>query len=217
MMDRLWSTPPHTLGAVSPACLATSTNWTGEVVGAATAACSRSLFLHCQSGVARASVRLLPSRNRDEPRKRRRGNIIACDDYRDSSGRYFGERMGNHARAFFDRDDGIDGYVCQLIDLAAGPGDHQRLDLGSLAQAKMNARIGGRHIAATALGLLHMHKSFRSQSQYGAGAIPVGFCPDQLHLQPMIGIASVIAQQLRIITAVVDGNVDVAIVVEIRS
>src|SRR6202012_4598460 len=36
-----------------------------------------------QSGVARASVRLLPSRNRDEPRKRRRGKIIAGDDYRE--------------------------------------------------------------------------------------------------------------------------------------
>src|ERR1700693_4157801 len=84
MMDRLWSTPPHTLGTVSPACLATSTNWTGDVVGAATAACSRSAFLHRQSGVARASVRLPPSRNRDEPRKRRRGNIIPCDDYRDA-------------------------------------------------------------------------------------------------------------------------------------
>src|ERR1700727_1566399 len=203
MMDLLWSTPPHTVGMVSPACWATSTNWTGDVVGAATAACRRSASLHRQSGVARASVKLLPSRKRDEPRKRLRGKIIACDDYRDSSGRHFGERMGNHARAFFDRDDGIDGYVCQLIDLAAGPGDYQRLDLGSLAQAKMNSRIAGRHIAASALGLLYMHEPFRSQFQYGAGAVPVGFRPDQVHLQPMIGIPSVIAQQLRRITAVV--------------
>src|SRR5579859_84221 len=192
MMDRLWSTPPHTLGAVSPACLATSTNWTGDVVGAATAACSRSGFLQCHRGVARASVRLLPSRKRDEPRKRLRGKFIACDDYRESSGQYFWERMGNNARAFFDRDDGIDGDVCQLIDLAAGPGDHQRLDLRPLAQAKMNARITGRHVAATTLGLLHVHKSFRSQFQYRADAVPVGFGPDQQYLEPMIGIASVI-------------------------
>src|SRR5271156_5862985 len=83
MIERLWSTPPHTFGTVSPACLATSTNWTGDIVGAATAACSRSAFPHRQRGVARASVRLLPRRNRDEPRKRRRGNIIAFVDYRD--------------------------------------------------------------------------------------------------------------------------------------
>ena len=44
-------------------------------------------FLHFQRGVARASVSVLPSMKRDEPRKRLRGKIIDCDDYRDLSGR----------------------------------------------------------------------------------------------------------------------------------
>src|SRR5271170_6262041 len=122
---------------VSPACWATFTNWTGEVAaGVTTAASTSSGFLQFHRGVARASVSVLPSMKRDEPRKRLRGKIIAWDDYRDSSGRHFGKRMRDNARAFFDRDDAIDGHVHQLVNLAAGPGDHQRLDFGSLAQAK---------------------------------------------------------------------------------
>src|ERR1700735_1133807 len=76
MMERLCSTPPHTLGLVSPACRATSTYWTGDVAAATSA------FFHFQRGVVRASVSVLPSRKRDDPRKRRRGKVMACDDYR---------------------------------------------------------------------------------------------------------------------------------------
>src|ERR1700677_4690231 len=76
--------PPHTLGMVSPACCATLTNWTGEVVGPDTAASIRAGSLHFHRGVVRASVSVLPSMKREEPRKRRRGKIIDCDDYRDS-------------------------------------------------------------------------------------------------------------------------------------
>src|SRR5580704_2855367 len=84
MMDRLWSTPPHTLGLVRPACWATSTYWTGDVVGLETAASTRPRSLHFHRGVARASVSVLPRMKREEPRKRLRGKIIDCDDYRDS-------------------------------------------------------------------------------------------------------------------------------------
>src|SRR5580658_8463498 len=84
MMDRLWSMPPHTLGLVSPACCATLTNCTGDVVGLDTAASTKAGSLHFHRGVVRASVSVLPNMKREEPRKRRRGKIIDCDDYRDS-------------------------------------------------------------------------------------------------------------------------------------
>src|SRR5271156_4804211 len=83
MMTRLWSIPPHTLGMVRPACCATSTNWTGEGPGLDTAARRRAGSFHFQSGVARASVSVLPSTKREEPRKRRRGKFMDCDDYKD--------------------------------------------------------------------------------------------------------------------------------------
>jgi hypothetical protein len=70
------------LGLVSPAFSATFTNCTGDVVGAETAASTRSRFLHCHRGVARASVSVPPNMKRDEPRKRLRGKIIDCSDYR---------------------------------------------------------------------------------------------------------------------------------------
>jgi hypothetical protein len=126
---------PH-VGDGQPGLLSHMTYWTGDVVGLDTAASTSFGSLHFHRGVVRASVSVLPSMKRDEPRKRLRGKIIACDDYRDSSGWHFGERMRDNARAFFDRDDGIDGQVRQLVNLAAGPGDHQRLDLDRLPRPK---------------------------------------------------------------------------------
>src|SRR6266576_5261152 len=79
MMDRLWSIPPHTLGIFNPACCATSTNCTGDGMGFEVAALTSVGSLHCHSGVVRASISVLPNRNKDEPRKRRRGKFISCD------------------------------------------------------------------------------------------------------------------------------------------
>src|SRR6266436_2747705 len=79
MMERLWSTPPHTLGAFNPACFATSTNCTGDGTGSEVAALTSVGFLHCQSGVVNASISVPPSIKREEPRKRRRGKFIGCN------------------------------------------------------------------------------------------------------------------------------------------
>src|SRR5271163_4552171 len=85
MMDLLWSTPPHTLRMFSPACWATSTNWTGDGAGFVVAVCRSAGSLQFQSGVARASVSAPPSTKREEPRKRLRGKIMGFHDYRDWS------------------------------------------------------------------------------------------------------------------------------------
>src|SRR6202158_205469 len=79
MMDRLWSTPPHTLGIFNPACCATSTNCTEDGGGFEVAALTSVGSFHCQSGVVRASISVLPNRKKEEPRKRRRGKFISCD------------------------------------------------------------------------------------------------------------------------------------------
>src|SRR5580700_8886646 len=85
MMDRLWSTPPHTLGMFSPACFATSTNCTEDGVGFAVAALTSAGSLHFHNGVVRTSISELPNTKSDEPRKRRRGRFISCD-YKGTSG-----------------------------------------------------------------------------------------------------------------------------------
>src|SRR5437016_14297027 len=91
MMYFLWSAPPHTLGVVSPASRATSTNMTAEAGvgfesdGFETGAASRSVEpRHFQTGVVSASNSELPRTTRDEPRKRRRRGFIAYD-HRDRS------------------------------------------------------------------------------------------------------------------------------------
>src|SRR5260370_40655127 len=79
MMDRLWSIPPHKLGIFNPACCATSKNCTGDGTGFEVAALTTVGSLHCQSGVVKASISVLPSIKKDEPRKRRRGKFISCN------------------------------------------------------------------------------------------------------------------------------------------
>src|ERR1035441_703646 len=76
MMTRLRSTPPHTLGTFSPACSATSMNWTGDDVELVTAAFTSDRFPHFQSGVMRVSSSVLLSTNAEDPIKRRRGIFI---------------------------------------------------------------------------------------------------------------------------------------------
>src|SRR5579859_3125385 len=73
--------PPQTFGSFRPASRATSTNWTGDEAGAGAVASTTRGFLHFHSGVVRASVSVLPSTKRDDPRKRRRGKIMVGDDY----------------------------------------------------------------------------------------------------------------------------------------
>src|SRR5205807_401180 len=90
--------PPQTLGAVRPASLATSTKVTGEIAWVAECDALTSVVcdaptdghgspvplpdartterFHFQSGVARASSKVLPRRTNEEPRKRRRGEFI---------------------------------------------------------------------------------------------------------------------------------------------
>src|ERR1700740_1889138 len=83
MMERLWSTPPQTLGIVSPACWATSTYWTGDGE-LETAASTSAEFFHFHSGVVSVSSNVLLRTKRDEPRKRRRGKFIDADsDYKE--------------------------------------------------------------------------------------------------------------------------------------
>ena len=41
----------------------------------------------------------------------------------------------------------------------------------------------------------------------------IGFCTDQQDFQPVIGVPAIVAQKLRIIAAIIDGDVDVAVIV----
>ena len=122
---------------------------------------------------------------------------------------------GHNSGAFFHRDDLVDGHVGQSIDLAARPGDFQGFDLRALAQTEVNSRIAGRHVAHAAFGLLDVHEAFGSQLQRSADAVAIRFGADQQNFQPVIRVAAVVAQEFRIIAAIVDDDVDVAVVVEI--
>src|SRR6266480_3523423 len=160
---------------VRPASRATSTNWTGEAAGEfeprrlGTGADSRRIGLrHFQSGVVSASKSELPRTTRDEPRKRRRRRFIASDHRKRklpncnspnepirlrsvvdgffSFALHAGKIARHNSCALFDGDDPVHGHIRQLVYLAAGPSDLERLDLGAFAKTKMNPRIASRHV-----------------------------------------------------------------------
>src|SRR2546421_1026223 len=244
MMYFLCSAPPQTLGTVRPASRATSTNWTGEAAGESeadgigrVAASRRIVPRHFQSGVASASNSELPRTIKDEPRNRRRNRFIVSDHrWRKLPSRYLanepirlrsvfgclfsftwhlGKIARHNSRAFLDGDDLVDGHTRQLICLPARPSDFERFDLRALAQAKMNSRIAGRHVAHAAFGLFDVGDAFGGEIQRRANSIAIGFCTNEQNFQPMIGVAAIVAKKLRIVTAIIDGDVDVPVVVEI--
>jgi hypothetical protein len=133
-------------------------NCTGEDVDPDTAALTDAVSRHLQSGVVRTSSNVLPSTKREDPRKHRREGIIDCADYRDkrplhetlvwfqnlamqSLARHFRKWMRYDSRALFDRNDPVNRDIRQLVDLTAGPCDHQRLDFDSVAKPEMNPGV----------------------------------------------------------------------------
>jgi hypothetical protein len=124
--------------------------------------------------------------------------------------------MRNDAGAFFDGDDLVDGEIFQLIDLAAGPGDFERINFGVFAQAEEDAWVAGGHVAHAALGLFDVSPIACADFEGSAEAVAIGFCPDEENLEKVISVAAVVAKKHRIVTAIVDGQIDIAIVVKIR-
>src|SRR5450432_2737108 len=118
-----------------------------------------------------------------------------------------------NSRAFLDRNNLVNRHIRQTVNLPAGPGNLQGLDLGALAEAKENARIAGRHVAHATFGLFYVHESFRGEFQRRADPISIGLRTDQRYFQPVLRIPAVVAKKFRIIAAVINRNIDIPIVV----
>lgn len=109
----------------------------------------------------------------------------------------------------------VDGNVSELVNLTAGPSDFERVDFGAPAQTKMNARVAGGHVAHTALGLLDVSDAFGGEPERGTDPVAIGFCADEQDFEPVIGVAAIVAKNSRKVAAIVESDVDVAVVVEI--
>src|SRR5205809_7826359 len=119
-----------------------------------------------------------------------------------------GKIARNNSYAFLDGDDLVDGHIRQFIHLTARPSDLQRLDLRSLAQTKMNARITRRHVAHAALGLLDVRDALGSQLKGSTDAIAIGVCADEQNFQPMPAVAPIVTQRPWTVADVGNGDVD---------
>src|SRR5258708_4926654 len=125
------------------------------------------------ASISRAEWRARPAAWSREESRRNRGIVAEENSFADYLWRDFRKLMRHNPRAFFDRDDFIDGHVGQLFHQSGGPGNFQRIDLGAFAQPEENAWIARRHIAHSALGLLDARNSFRRQLQRSADAVAI--------------------------------------------
>src|SRR5438046_9246635 len=107
-----------------------------------------------------------------------------------------GKIARNNSYAFLDGDDLVDGHIRQFIHLTARPSDLQRLDLRSLPQTKMNARISSRHVAHAALGLLDVRVALGRQPKGRTDAVPTGFGAYEQTFQPLIAVSAIATLQL---------------------
>ena len=83
------------------------------------------------------------------------------------------------------------------------------------AQSKVQPRIVRGLIAGPSRTLGDLSESARSNSYAGTNPIAIGKLPYQLHLQPAISVAAVVAQQLRFLPVVSYQHIGIAIVVVI--
>src|SRR5215469_8826811 len=186
MMTRLCSTPPQTLGTVRPACSATSMNCTGEEGVEATAGLTWAAAPSLHTGVVSLSSSELLSRNKLDPRKRRRGISIrfsddksraddwtTCNVLNRSSRLHFRKWMRDNAYALLHRNDGVNRNAGKFVGTAAGPDYLKRVDPASLTEAEMNARIAGRHVTGAALRLIDLHHAFGRELENRADAVAV--------------------------------------------
>src|SRR6266498_1604653 len=106
-------------------------NCTGEAALAWGGVCeSRTrLRLHFHKGVVSASSSVLPRNRREELRNRRRGKVITLVSTLSFRWRNLWKRARENSYAFLHRDDLINRYILQSIDLAARPSDLQQIDL----------------------------------------------------------------------------------------
>jgi hypothetical protein len=109
----------------------------------------------------------------------------------------------------------VDGHIGNPVHLATGPGDGELFNALACAQPEVDARIGSGHVAHSTLGLLDLPEPFCNQCQRGSDTVAVGARPHQFHFQPIIAVPSVVAQELRIISAVISHDVEVAVIVVI--
>src|SRR5579871_2959366 len=79
----------------------------------------------------------------------------------------------------------------------------------------MQTRILSRLIAHPAFALIVEDKIASSNFHPCSDAVSIRLCSNQQDLQPVIFVATIVTQQLRSLSAIVDEDVQVAVVVEV--
>ena len=110
--------------------------------------------------------------------------------------------MRHDALPFFDRDDLIDGHIGELVDLTAGPGDHERVDFRIACQGRNECADRSRTCSSIRrLCLVDWTKPSADSFRDCADAVAIRFCADQQNFEPVVAVAAIVAHELGVIAA----------------
>src|SRR6516164_804543 len=120
----------------------------------------------------------------------------------------------DNSAAFADRQDLIGLYLGETLDfLCRGPFHFNDFCLQSLSQAKVQPQVGLRHDAPAAMHFVDLRMGAGEDAHTRADRGAVRLRPDELDLDPVLGVAAVIAQKRRQIIHIQNQGIHVAIVV----
>src|SRR5271157_6161983 len=119
------------------------------------------------------------------------------------------------AHAFLHRDDLITLEVGEFRRHPTRPKDLNHVDSGALSQPEVQAGILSGLITHAALSLIIENQISRRELDPSPHTITIRLRSDKKNLQPVIGVAAVVAEQLGRLAVVVHENVEVPIIVEI--
>src|SRR5229473_6638717 len=157
-------------------------------------------------------VRVEASRNRKQANRK---TVSGSKTSSNGSGGNAGKGPGDWAFALLDGQDLIGFQVRNFGQLTAGPLDFDFFDGAMLAEPEMQPRILGGLIAHATFSLIVKNQIAGSDFHASADGVAIRTRADEEKLQPVIGVASVVAQQLRCLPIVADEDIEVSIVVKV--
>src|SRR5579859_4387295 len=91
------------------------------------------------------------------------------------------------AGAFGEGENAVDGGDGEGLAGAIGPGDGGG-DVGFRAEAEVEAEVAGAAVAGAAADLVDPGAFAALKDDVGADGVAVGFCPDELEAEPVVGV-----------------------------
>src|SRR5215813_14378067 len=118
--------------------------------------------------------------------------------------------------AFFDRQEFVRIHVRYLVNHAARPADFNEVYFRPLLQAEVQTQVALRHITPAATRFVNLSQIPGDDFNPRPDAVTIALHSDQPDRNEIVRVTAVVAQQLWRAVQVIDYQVDVAIIIQIR-